>query len=439
MHRVSALLVLFFLLTCAIRENPYDPQSPLHNAPNLSVNLLFDRSHVLGQLGDSLYAEAPLAVTLECFAHDFYSSSETISVDFSILHENRLLTYRHVKKEVLRLTERGTHRLHFSAQANNGAVSEKTFTIFLDTRDKPRFLSFSCSPDTFPLVPSIGNREISSFSISIHDPFSLLSHIVVDYGNFNSRIHDKTVFTRKDDTLSLSYSDSLLYPVIFYGDTVIPVTAVLFDSLNRTDTSTFNLAFTKSKYRGVAPPRIDSIYIENRPDTIFEDAPVCFNVAAYDPPENDSTPADTSLVYFWDVGDDTYLAKKNYCYTYYNPGTYTVKVTVTDDSMNTCTDSITITVAPRSVKPNFTYFLVRYESATAPCTLYVSATAISATGTISGYKIEFNNSNPQLVDVPQLVDWEYILTQPDTYNLSVTAIDEKGNDCDTSFTIVVTE
>ena len=189
--RIRSLLPVLLVMQCALRENPYDPLSPLHHAPNLSVEVTFDSSHVLGRLGDSLYAQAPLVLSLNCCAHDFYSSSDTLPVDFSIQYGNRLLSYRNATKESVRLVERGTHTLHFYTQALINTVSERTITAFLDTRERPYFIVFRCTPDTFPLTPSCDNRESARFSVAIDDPSSLLSHAVFNYGNFDAQIKDR--------------------------------------------------------------------------------------------------------------------------------------------------------------------------------------------------------------------------------------------------------
>src|SRR5690606_10152826 len=103
------------------------------------------------------------------------------------------------------------------------------------------------------------------------------------------------------------------------------------------------------------------------------------------PDIGDTIPKDTTLLmYYWNFGDGGESTHKFPTYIYTSPGTYNVKVSVTDEHMNVTTDSIPLTIMPRQdLRPVFTLFNVALKSSTLPCTVYVSAAASDDDGYIS--------------------------------------------------------
>ena len=435
MRRTLIPVLLVFLITCAIRENFYDPLSPLHHSPTLRVSLAYDTLKVLGRIGDTIHADGPFPVSLKFSSQDFFNPEDTLPVTLTYTNGNRFSQYEAGHSDTsFNLIEIGFHNFSFKAKAENGATTEYTYTIYIEKREIPRFITFSCTPDSFPLNPPLDRRDLAFFNCTIFDPYSMLSYVIFNYGSFDSQL--KSEFEYSHDTAYTNYPYSFSPPSPFPNDTLIPVTAILFDVLNRTDTTKTYVIFSKNKYTGL-PPHIDSIFIIDRPNTIVEDKAICFDIAAHD---LDSISDTTNfLTYEWRLGDGSITTYESSCHTYYNPGKYTIIATVTDKDQNQTSDSIQIEVKPQSEVPQFSFFNVASQSFVVPCSLYISAKATSATSSISHYEIEFNDEDPIMLEVTEFIDREYILTDPDMYIIKVTVADEEGNTRDTSFTLTVTE
>lgn len=133
-----------------------------------------------------------------------------------------------------------------------------------------------------------------------------------------------------------------------------------------------------------------------------------------------STDSDGTIEsYVWDFGDGGSAVGSTSEYTYLNEGTYTVKLTVTDNSGNTHFNTSTITVNSSGPAAIFTSDL---SSGIAPLTVIFDATnSTDPNGTIESYAWDFGDGGSALGSEPH-----YTFMDIGEFTVSLTVTDNDG-------------
>ncbi|MBN1308803.1 MAG: PKD domain-containing protein [Chitinispirillaceae bacterium] len=457
MYRGKYLLPTIFLLTifCALHENPFDPASPYHKPPVLAVELQFDSTRIIGEINRnddhlSFSADAPFPCTLTVSSRDYFSSSKRLQVKFE--HSLKKLSGDETIKRddtlndtILILDEGGLHILRFTTDSDYGATSSSEIEVTINTKAPPIIKEIIALNDTLPLHPPLDSRGLTFVTVIVNDTDFCADSIyyVSDYlfeiiGHKLETADSNGIAI--DESVPFNFSPS--FPDTLHATIIHLLNIILVDSLKRRDTVQYPITFLDNIIRGF-PPHIDSIYIISDDSVLYQYRPIKFGVEAsdyVDPSPNDDdtttkTPKDGSAIQFkWDFGNGRTIIEKEPTYIFQEPDdSFFVKVTAIDDSNNTHTDSICVTIKPAPLIPRFTDFSVAY-TLSLPCTTYTSLTVTDDDGYIK-YIFFLIGSNSFMSPLSEITDMRHILTEKKVYNLFFLAYDNDGNTCDTSFTI----
>jgi PKD repeat protein len=125
--------------------------------------------------------------------------------------------------------------------------------------------------------------------------------------------------------------------------------------------------------------------------------------------------------YVWDFGDGNTSIKQNPLYTYYKPGTYTVKLDISNASGDQATvtqkDFITVE-APVIAEPLVPDFTGTPVSGTAPLTIQFSD---ASTGPVDLWEWDFGDENTSSKQNPK-----YTYTQPGSYTIKLVISNSSG-------------
>ncbi|MBN1578096.1 MAG: PKD domain-containing protein [Chitinispirillaceae bacterium] len=441
-HLLPTLLLL--ITFCALHENPFDPDSPYNKPPVLSVNVYKIDSTEIQK--DSASAIAPFTLYITASSHDHFNTAETLPVIFEHSFENITISDT-INDTTIRFIDGGRHVIRFESRSYYGATSSREIALMIDARSPPSIKEITAYRDTLPLHPPLDYRGLTQLNVTVVDTNFLADSIFY----ISTYIGEPLRHKLETDSMGLCHDSGIFnfsfnVPDTSHEDIYHRVKIYIVDGLKRSSDTEYVITFidTMQYFRGF-PPHIDSIYILNEDPILVEDRPICFGVKASDPadpnPNDDDTTRHTTdnsfITFFWDFGNGIQSTKEQPCVTFQQPDSYTVIVTATDDSSNSYTDSIIVDIKSGGViKPRFTNFSVTYQSAVAPCTIYVSVTA----GDDDGYvkSLDFIFDRWLYIDSYKVTDLRYVLGEKKVYDLYFFATDNEGNKCDTSFTIDLT-
>jgi|GEM_PF-6302567 len=443
-----ALLLAILSLTffsCAFRDNRFDPLSPFHRPPYLTVDCTPETDQNYTITNDSISAAAPFKLQLTASSVSFFDETDTVPVFLNhFLDGQSIRRKNNFQNETIIFLKIGTHHLAFEAtDPGNNTTSKRAITVSIIYEKQPRIVSFELKPDTLPLYPLLDSRPTVYFHTTISDTEGIADTLSYNLGPLFAMFPtleypitaSDTLFTDSTARFSFSAPEDTLEK---YPD--IRILAILKDKVGRTDTAEAYVHIRKNVYYG-SPPHIDSIYILERPPVMIAGKQINFGVHAVDYPDiGDTIPKDTTLLmYYWNFGDGGESTHKLPTYIYTSPGTYNVKVSVTDEHMNVTTDSIPLTIMPRQdLRPFFTLFNVTLKSSTLPCTVYVSAAARDDDGYISSLLFIFDDMIVQ-PELTQVTDLQYVFTSGMVHEIYALGIDDEGLKCDTTYILELSE
>jgi PKD repeat protein len=139
--------------------------------------------------------------------------------------------------------------------------------------------------------------------------------------------------------------------------------------------------------------------------------------------------------YSWDFGDGSPAdTSANPSHTYTDPGTYTAKLTVTDDDGATNMTTVSVT-ANANVAPTANATATPSSGHTPLTVAFNSDASTDSDGTITGYSWDFGDSSP----LDTTADPSHQYTAAGTYTAQLTVTDDDGAMDTTSVTVTVTD
>ncbi|NLE01102.1 MAG: PKD domain-containing protein [Fibrobacter sp.] len=353
--KLFTLLVLTSSFFCAQRDNRFDPMSPLFQQynPQLNVALITDSTRTISITpnAETLSVYVPLKVTLNTTSKGGETGTEELPVFVTHFLNNEQvgLPLSNSSQEIL-LTDTGTHLFRIETSNRPGdTVITKNIVIFARPTPNPRLTSCTSSASRFPI-----RHEISFLlSIKIYDRFKIAEKIAYEFSSYRTVYHQ--VSASSSDTIF----DSLFYSINKNSEDTESVTIKVTDLFGRIDSSKITLVFSKDiPFVKGLPPEINVISAD--PDTAMTNENVEFFVKASD--------SDGKIVdYEWFFSDTVTGRGTNFVRSFKNPGTYTARVKVTDDSGSTDIDSVRVTiVSSDNTSPVITSFTATPDSGTIP-------------------------------------------------------------------------
>ncbi len=164
---------------------------------------------------------------------------------------------------------------------------------------------------------------------------------------------------------------------------------------------------------GVAPATV------NQPPTASFTSSATNLSVAFDA-SGSSDPDGTVASYAWDFGDSGTDTGAKPTHVYAAAGTYTVKLTVTDDkgATNQTTSSVTVTAAPPANQPPTASFT---SSATNLSVAFDASASSDPDGTVASYAWDFGDSGTDTGAKPT-----HVYAAAGTYSVKLTVTDDKG-------------
>lgn len=348
-----------FFLSCAYRDNNYDPQSPLYRVipPSLSVVFTFDSTKISSENNDTIYAFTPLNLTISASS----KGGSGHQTDLEILYQhivNGIQQDMDLIEDQIQITlqDSGTHLLKFQSTEKTGtsvATQQKVFV--LHHRSAPVIYKFLSNTDTM----FTGQNYQIQLTAEVTDSNSLLDKLIYQTPSSGDVI-------KSFENHPLTVHDTLLFPIssLDTGKQIITLKAV--DILGREDSMNVNLYF---KNRIVwNPPVIDSIIFNPQNITVWKD--VDFKVYYSSSSENV-----TQYFSYGEHGTLNWTTESTH--TYFIPGRYKVAVMVVDDSGFSDTDSIYVQVNPiiKNNSPQISNLTISPDSGNAPLTVLFNISA----------------------------------------------------------------
>jgi len=417
-------LIALSLLSCAMRDNEYDPLSPLHKSPHLAVAVVFDSSHAHYSKGDTLVVQAPFSIIIKADSRDFFDDTRQPSVSMKYYLDSELqIENNKFTSDTFTLVKKGCHNFTFISSSENGATSTERLAFNLSTPPQPVITCFASSYDTLP----VGRKLPVDFYVKCIDPGLVADSLVYVLSTLTQPVH--RIATPRDtlrDTLRVTsfYSDSA------YTQTVM---VHLFDKIGRHDSLSTTITFSKNKTIICgAPPVIDTMFIANELPVLYVDQAVQFIGNAHD--------TDGIVTAFaWDFGDGDFSSRMHPYHAFDKSGDFKVTLKVTDDSLNTASRSMTIRVKKLEViKPTFSYFTVKNDSGPSPLTSTIVVVANDKDGFIKYINLSLNGKLMEQV-WSSYVSKEITLKTPGTHEVEAIICDNGGNICRETRAIVVTD
>ncbi len=160
------------------------------------------------------------------------------------------------------------------------------------------------------------------------------------------------------------------------------------------------------------------------PNAIFAASPVSGNapllVTVNANPSND--PDGSIVSYVWDYGDGISGSGKNAAHTYLTPGTFTLKLTITDNDGQIATASRTVNVNSAANASPVASFSVSRRSGTAPLLVFFDAGASTdPDGSISSYTWTYGNGVNGSGVTPA-----HTFRDPGNFTVTLTVTDDQG-------------
>jgi PKD repeat protein len=191
-----------------------------------------------------------------------------------------------------------------------------------------------------------------------------------------------------------------------------------------------NVEATKSVSFGIDNPDPGFPVIEAFADPETGAAPleVRFTASGFDPDGG-------SLSYKWEFADGSYLGRA-VTRTYTKPGTYTARVTATDDEGDKTSKEVTVTVKAPGAEPPTVEASASVTSGAAPLPVQFTATGHDPDGKDSDllYKWEFGDGGTSFAQSPS-----HTYATPGTFTAKVTVTDTFGAEATKTLTITVSE
>lgn len=472
MKCVVLLCVSFFLfLSCAYRDNPYDPTSPLHRGPSISVSLSFDSSKVISVSDDLISGvKAPMKMQVSALAID-KADEEKLPITIQHFLDGRIQSEKSIAADSqysVNFTKSGEHILKFESEAKNGAVTEKEVLVRVRPYTPPYFVTFIVRPDsffldatsdTFPLNAYADDRPPARFYSIIKDPDTLVDSIVYLCSALESHSNQLnsqgTKVNIKGKEFDNTLFDSTVYNYPLYVDSTeeereIIVKAILYDSLGGIYEAETRVIFSKSrdkKWNG-QPPFINHIVLVDSLPVIPAETRICFDADV-----DVGNPDGYIKEYVWTISKHNFSTTKSsdssqVCFQFEESGLWTVSVYVEDDRgnvVNPIKKEITVS-EPDVVKPQFTDFEISSTSGPSPFKTVISVEASDENGKIrqidyhvKGIDVDVPIHSGSIYQHPFNDTLPYDFVNVGTYELQILARDYSRNSCDTTIIITVTE
>jgi hypothetical protein len=415
---VSAFCLILFFLSCAYRDNQFDPQSPLYRVfpPELSVTLQFDSTKVSSISNDTFYAYTPLNLTISASAKG--RSKRDTDLEILYLH---YLNGKEKDKDLIEdsinitLQDSGIHLLQFQSSEKSGtetAIEQKIF--ILSNKEGPRIVSFISSKDTL----TVGQDHDIQFTTEVIDSNNLLKGLV--YVISPSDIVIKTIGEHSSKVL-----DTLSYR-FFRNDTgKLIITLKAVDILERVHSIDIELNFIENTPPHF-PPEIKGITYSPRNIVVMQEVDFMVNFTA----------SSNKTTQYWSYGDQIpSVWTTESSHQFLNPGEYKVSVKVEDDSGYFDTTSILVHVYPIANKPpHIDSLLITPDSGDAPLKVHFFVYASDSDGKFLHYKWIMGTGHEFFAASEFVFTYWY----PSKYPVTVIAYDDKWGTDTIWDTVIVT-
>ncbi len=407
-----------FFLSCAYRDNQFDPQSPLYRIypPELSVVLQFDSSEIQSIKNDTFYAFTPLNLTISASS----KGGARRDTDLEILYLHFINGKEQEKKLIkdsinITLQDSGTHLFQFQSSEKTGtetAIEKKIF--ILNNKQGPRIINFVSSEDTL-LVGQDYNIQFTTEVIDSNNLLKELIYVISSSNNVTKSIGEHS--SKVMDTLSYHF---------FRNDTgKITITLKAIDLLKRVHSMDVELTFIENP-PPYYPPVIDMITYTPQNISVMQEVDFMVNY----------TSSTEKVTQYWSYGDNIPLVwTTESSHQFMNPGVYKVSVKVEDDSGSFDTSSIYVLINFTANKPpHISNLVITPDSGDAPLKVHFSVSASDSDSEFLHYKWitgtghEFFSSS------------EFVFTYwyAKKYPITVIAYDDKWGTDTISDTVIVT-
>jgi len=368
---IIAVPVIF--LTCAQRDNSFDPLSPLYrsSSPQLSVSIHYDSSKVASVKNDTVVVHPPFTLNIEA------SSSDS---DFSILfrhflNDTLINQSNSFSRMQIELTKSGSHQFDFQLSDNKVEYTEKHFIFRVLSSIPPQITSFKCSKDTL----QIRSSQKVKFYTEILDKDNLADSIYYVFSPFQvkSKLLNKAENGIIRDTVDYEYNS-------FFEGTQKPVVFVVDKNKRKVSTSIEILFLRYQHIIQNSHQVIDSVWAN--PSNAYTGDMIEFKIKLTD--------ASIHIYrYTWYFGDGYSSTEPCPIHRYMTAGIYNVKVVVENDSALCATDSLKITITDhKNVPPQILSITTTPDSGIAQVPMKFSADAVDHDGIISKYYWSFGDS-----------------------------------------------
>jgi hypothetical protein len=377
----TAIPILF--LTCAQRDNSFDPLSPLYrsSSPQLSVSIHYDSSKVTSVNNDTVVVHPPFTINIEA------SSSDS---NFSILFRhflndtliNQSNSFSHMQIE---LTKSGSHQFDFQLSDNKVEYSEKHFRFLVLSSIPPQITSFKCSKDTLQIRTS----QKVKFYTEIIDKDSLADSIYYVFSPFQvkSKALNKTENGVIRDTVDYEYNsifEGIQKPVVF-----------VIDKNKRKVSTSIDIVFLR--YQRIVQNShqiIDSIWAN--PANAYTGDMIEFKIKL-------TETSNHVYHYTWNFGDGYSSTEPYPIHRYSTAGIYNVKVVVENDSAFCAMDSLKIVITDhKNIPPQILSITTTPDSGIVLVPMKFSADAVDHDGIISRYYWSFGDSTSNITQTKEI-------------------------------------
>lgn len=375
--RLFLILLPVWFLFCAQRDNRFDPRSPLYVSipPEIHLSLSCDSSRIISASNDKIYARSPFKLNLAVSSTSAESKEDDIPVSFSHYLDNNLVEQRsNISELAIVLIDSGEHVLKFGAADQYGESSSKTLSVKILPSVPPRIKSFTSNINT---VNTESPAEII-FTAEVTDSHAVIEKLLYSFSPVKVVQHDISGNPGK------IIRDTLVYQFSGHMQDTQSVTLYAVDILGRKDSSSIDLVFNQAfNFCKSKPPVIYHVWASACTAKVAE--LVDFGINADDP--------DGKVTgYYWWFGDYYFAGIKEPSHRFMNPGSYNVKVKISDDSGCFAYDSIQLTIiSEKNSPPEIKSLEIHPDSGAAPLSVFFYAIAVDSDGTIDKYIWKFGD------------------------------------------------